>query len=366
MAIGAELQKYIDKEIWGSSGTADLADPDSITGLSIEDGYGPEYSSEGGQFPEREGINWIFHIATAMVVEFLTRGLPEWNANIDFVHPAVCIGSDGQLYRTVRSNSGVDPTTDSDLSDWTNASPRGWSALPGLVADGDRVVMRLGSWVGGQGIEPTGAGQYFGAAGSLVAGIADALDIRGPEGQPGGGGERGFQGWTPVPAVVIDGARRLMQIHSYIGGGGDEPAGVGRYLSQNGFTVNPSSAVDIRGERGEKGDKGDRGGVGATYEVAALTADKAIGAAWRDGLSVTATVSGAVEIRVGAIVSDGGGLRVFRGATEVVGEQLFGAGGMQQYVFGDNPSAGEHVYKFQVRNLTTLRKGSSIAIVNPD
>lgn len=366
MAIGAALQEYIDKEIWASTGTADLVDPDTITGLSIEEGYGAAYSSEGGQFPEREGFNWLFNKFSALLVEFLTRGIPEWHTNIDYVHPAVCLGSDGQIYRTVRSNNGVDPTTDTDRSDWTNASPRGWSALPAVVADGDRRVLQLSSWIGGQGQAPAGAMQYFAASG-LVAGIANAVDIRGPRGLPGGGGERGTRGWSPHFNIFADGERRVMRLVGWVGGEGSEPGFVGRYLAGGGFTTSISSATDIRGPKGDKGDKGDRGGIGATYEVAALTADKAIGAssAFIDGVSVAATVGGAAEVRVTVIASDPGNMKVLRGTTEIVAS-LPVQTGVNQFVFGDAPTEGSYTYKFQVEDMVTLRKGSSIAVVNPN
>lgn len=57
---------------------------------------------------------------------------------------------------------------------------KGWSPVFAVVADGARRVMRVTDWAGGQGAKPA-TGSYIGPAG-LVADIAQAVDIRGPEG----------------------------------------------------------------------------------------------------------------------------------------------------------------------------------------
>lgn len=57
---------------------------------------------------------------------------------------------------------------------------KGWSPVVAVIADGARRVMRVTDWAGGQGAKPA-VGAYVGAAG-LVADIAQAVDIRGPEG----------------------------------------------------------------------------------------------------------------------------------------------------------------------------------------
>lgn len=57
---------------------------------------------------------------------------------------------------------------------------KGWSPRFALASDGARRVLRVTSWVGGEGAAPA-TGQYVGATG-LVTDIADAVDIRGPAG----------------------------------------------------------------------------------------------------------------------------------------------------------------------------------------
>lgn len=57
---------------------------------------------------------------------------------------------------------------------------RGWVPVLAAVTDGTRRVHRVIDWTGGEGTKPA-TGSYVGATG-LVALIADAVDMRGPEG----------------------------------------------------------------------------------------------------------------------------------------------------------------------------------------
>jgi len=57
---------------------------------------------------------------------------------------------------------------------------KGWSPVFSIVSDGARRVLQVTDWVGGAGAKPA-TGSYVGTTG-LVAGIAQAVDIRGPAG----------------------------------------------------------------------------------------------------------------------------------------------------------------------------------------
>lgn len=61
----------------------------------------------------------------------------------------------------------------------------GWSPVLAIVTDGVRRVHRVVDWTGGTGAEPI-VGLYVGATG-LVSDIADAVDVRGPQGSAGSG-----------------------------------------------------------------------------------------------------------------------------------------------------------------------------------
>ena len=62
---------------------------------------------------------------------------------------------------------------------------KGWSPAFGVVSDGERRVLQLTAWVGGEGAAPAGVGKYVGVAG-LVDDIAQAIDVRGEGFQWGG------------------------------------------------------------------------------------------------------------------------------------------------------------------------------------
>ena len=58
--------------------------------------------------------------------------------------------------------------------------------------------------------------------------------------------ERGLSAWTPIPAAVADGARRVLQIVDWTGGQGTKPA-TGLYVGAAGLVPDLASAVDLLG-----------------------------------------------------------------------------------------------------------------------
>lgn len=79
-------------------------------------------------------------------------------------------------------------------------------------------------------------------------------------GTGGGGGTTGFNGWSPILAIVIDGERRVQKLSDWTGGTGVKPtAYIGQYIGQNGFVADIAQAVDIRGGVGAGGAHGQSG-----------------------------------------------------------------------------------------------------------
>lgn len=80
--------------------------------------------------------------------------------------------------------------------DWSPPVPfqgdKGWSPLFRVVNDGARRLLEVYDWIGGDGEKPDLIG-YIGAAG-LTANIAEAVDIRGPQGVSGSGLSWSFEG----------------------------------------------------------------------------------------------------------------------------------------------------------------------------
>ena len=104
----------LKNEKWAASGS------DGITtaGLTRSTGWPQSYSQTGGNNPEREVINQLFRELTALAVEFNKSGILAWDTSISYLHPAYVVGSDNRLYVSIRNNNGIDPTTDSNESDW--------------------------------------------------------------------------------------------------------------------------------------------------------------------------------------------------------------------------------------------------------
>lgn len=85
---------------------------------------------------------------------------------------------------------------------------RGWSPRLAVASDGDRRVLQLAGYVGGDGVEPTiGVGQYI-SVGGLDPDIADGVDLRGPQGDAGSDGTDGEDGADGVdgtdPGVLLN------------------------------------------------------------------------------------------------------------------------------------------------------------------
>ncbi|MCU1348653.1 MAG: hypothetical protein JWO56_1683, partial [Acidobacteria bacterium] len=134
-----------------------------------------------------------------------------------------------------------------------------WTPALAIVADGARRVQQVVDWFGGSGTKPA-TGQYVGAIGFTVT-LANGIDIRGAagtNGTNGADGSNGLNAWTPVLSIVNDGARRVLQVSDWTGGGGAKPT-TGQYVSATGFTVTIADGIDVRGPAGAGGANGADG-----------------------------------------------------------------------------------------------------------
>lgn len=77
--------------------------------------------------------------------------------------------------------AGQGRMVDSAGNTYAIAGTNGWSPIFALVTDGERRVLQLVDWTGGEGAKPS-TGQYIGPAG-LVATTAEAVDLRGTGGR---------------------------------------------------------------------------------------------------------------------------------------------------------------------------------------
>lgn len=74
-------------------------------------------------------------------------------------------------------------------------------------------------------------------------------NIKGPPGEQGPTGLAGDNGWTPVPAIVNDGERRVIQVIDWAGGSGTKPQ-MGLYVGAAGLVANIADAINILGPEG--------------------------------------------------------------------------------------------------------------------
>jgi hypothetical protein len=96
----------------------------------------------------------------------------------------------------------------------------------------------------------------------IVRMIQEVGDAVGEGGGGGGGGADGVNGWSPVPANVVDGERRVQQIADWVGGGGTKPE-VGKYVGAAGLVDDIEDATDIRGPAGSGGSGAALPSIGA-------------------------------------------------------------------------------------------------------
>ena len=85
-------------------------------------------------------------------------------------------------------DQGLQGPPGEDGEDGTDGD-NGWSPILSIESDDDRRVLRIVDWAGGEGTKPA-TGDYIGPTG-LVSDPANAVDIRGPQGEDGADGDDG-------------------------------------------------------------------------------------------------------------------------------------------------------------------------------
>ena len=159
-------------------------------------GFPPSYSEVGGDLPAREVWNQLLLEITSFLFEINQHGLLEWNATINYGHPALVLGVDTNgnfrgVYESVQPSINHDPTTDISNTYWRPYSVSSWYPQIGVVSvDADTEVLELQAWLGGTGEAPlpelggSNPRQYIGRAG-LVTDSANAVNIKGRRGEQG-------------------------------------------------------------------------------------------------------------------------------------------------------------------------------------
>lgn len=154
-------------------------------------------------------------------------------------------GDDGLSAYQVAVNNGFVGTETQWLASLKGATgaigtngTNGWSPRLAVVATGERRVLQITFWTGGTGTPPpTG---YIGATG-IVDNIANAVDIRGPQGLQGIVGDGG---WSPVLAIANNSSsQQVVRVLDWTGGSGTKPAS--GYIGSSGIVVSVDDATPL-------------------------------------------------------------------------------------------------------------------------
>ena len=79
--------------------------------------------------------------------------------------------------------------------------------------------------------------------------LADFVLARGEDGDDGDDGLAGANGWSPILAVAVDGARNVLMVTDWTGGTGAKPA-AGQYVGPAGLVAAIADASNVRGAPG--------------------------------------------------------------------------------------------------------------------
>ena len=68
----------------------------------------PPYRADAFNIVSRDEFDTVAEQLTTFAVEAIAHGVLTWDANVDYVHPAVVLASDGDLYFSVQNSKNVD------------------------------------------------------------------------------------------------------------------------------------------------------------------------------------------------------------------------------------------------------------------
>lgn len=113
-------------------------------------------------------------------------------------------------------------------------------------------------------------------------------------------GLRGYNGWSMVTSLVVDGERRVRRVVDWTGGQGTKPD-VGSYIGPLGLVADVADATDDRGPAGAQGEDGPPGPNGkSAYQVAVDNGFVGTEAEWLDAYvneTAAAATASAIEAR---------------------------------------------------------------------
>jgi hypothetical protein len=106
----------------------------------------------------------------------------EFNVSVETLSPGASATAsfDNETFELALGIPAGDKGDKGDVGDKGDTGDAGWSPILSLQTDGDRRVLQVTDWAGGEGTKPA-VGGYVGVTGVVVS-IGDAIDVRGPAG----------------------------------------------------------------------------------------------------------------------------------------------------------------------------------------
>jgi hypothetical protein len=248
-STGQSFGPFMVKGNDGGNGTNGFNGIDGSNGANGTNGWTPMFAliSDG----ERRVLqlqSWIGSSGNTPGSEGYYLGASGLTPNLyDAVDVRGSRGSDGSAGTPGTNGTDVTPITSIsfDGSNLTLQTSTGQSFGPYYVRGNDGSSGAPGndatpitsiSFDGSNLTVQTSSGQSFGP-----------FYVRGSDGSNGSDGSSGGNGWSPLFAVVSDGARRVLQLQSWTGGSGSTPGYEGFFVGAYGLTSAIADALNLVG-----------------------------------------------------------------------------------------------------------------------
>lgn len=118
---------------WGKDGDRIL--PENRTpAIDRATGWTAPYGTDGGPKPSRRVFNQLMFEMFSALQEIIQSGVLEWDTSIAYEHPAIVRASDGNLYESIRDNTGKNPiSSPGDWRVWPSAPVTATTTVAGVV-----------------------------------------------------------------------------------------------------------------------------------------------------------------------------------------------------------------------------------------
>ena len=103
-------------QLWADGGERSV--PENF-GIDRADGWDVAYEQIGGSRPQRLVFNQLFREITGFIRNIFAEGVPRWDRELDYIHPAFVVGSNGTLYRSTADNGPATGNANDPVSEGT-------------------------------------------------------------------------------------------------------------------------------------------------------------------------------------------------------------------------------------------------------